>query len=236
MSAEFDHPDDLIAWNRLATVVRVLSGTAHDVNNALQIIAGSAELLENQAGLSESGRRAVIRIRAQSARAAGLVDELTRFARGAGPMQRVALKEIVIKAMSLRALMIRRTGLAIEMEADAFPLALVVGRSEQLLQAVLNMIMDAEQGLHQQKGGTMKIVLTEEDGQAVLQTIDNALASADRLRGFEIRTSSRPPAESSALGLDAARWIARAHGGDLALDLLPDGGRVTLRLPLARSG
>ena len=58
--------DDVISLNRLATVARVLSGTAHDVNNALQIIGGSAELLEGQPGLAEPARRALTRIRSQA--------------------------------------------------------------------------------------------------------------------------------------------------------------------------
>lgn len=43
-------PDDLIVLNRGATVARLLPGLAHEVNNALLVIAGTAELLEEQPG------------------------------------------------------------------------------------------------------------------------------------------------------------------------------------------
>ena len=70
MDAELG-PDDIVALNRLTTLAKVLAGTAHDVNNALQIIGGSAELLEGHADLPEAARRALRRIQGQSARAGG---------------------------------------------------------------------------------------------------------------------------------------------------------------------
>lgn len=235
MSSEPDL-DDLIARNRLATVARVLSGTAHDVNNALQIIGGSAELLENHPGLTDGAKRALARIRAQSVRAGALIEELTRFAKGREePTVRVALKDIVHKAVSLRTLMIRRAGLAMEFEGENAPSAVVSGRADQLLQAVLNVIMDAEQALDRLKGGVMRSVLSEEAGDAVLRVFDNAPDPADppRPRGFDVPGTNRPVSDLSPLGLDAARLIARAHGGDLALDRATTGSCVTLRLPLA---
>ena len=40
-------PDEALQEvNRLWTIARAFSNTAHDVNNALQVIAGSAELIE----------------------------------------------------------------------------------------------------------------------------------------------------------------------------------------------
>src|SRR6476620_10098693 len=45
-------PDDLISLNRLTTVARTVVGTAHALNNALQVIAGSAELLAQQKELT----------------------------------------------------------------------------------------------------------------------------------------------------------------------------------------
>lgn len=237
MSSDTD-PEDLVAWNRLATVARVLAGTAHDVNNALQIIGGSAELLENQQGLTDSARRALARIRAQSARAGGLIDDLTRFSKGREePPGRVTLTEVVAKALSLRALIIRRAGLTVEFDAETAPAVAVAGRADQLLQAVLNIIMDAEQALDRQKGGAIRVVLHEEAGAAVLRTFDNAPAAGELpcRRGFDVPGAERPASSTSALGLNAARLIAQAHGGDVTLEQSPAGGCVTLRLPAVKT-
>ena len=37
--------DDQLTLNRQATMARLVSGAAHEVNNALQVISGSVELL-----------------------------------------------------------------------------------------------------------------------------------------------------------------------------------------------
>jgi len=40
-----------LTLNRLATIARLVAGAAHEVNNALQVIGGSAELLQNRTDL-----------------------------------------------------------------------------------------------------------------------------------------------------------------------------------------
>jgi C4-dicarboxylate-specific signal transduction histidine kinase len=224
--------DELIALNRLVTIARVVPGTAHEVNNALQIIGGSAELLETPQGQSDSARRALARIRGQSARAAALMDDLTRFARpGEEPLVRVRFKDVIARAGALRGVMIRRAGMSIAFDADAAPDLEIKARPGQLLQAVLNMIMDAEDALERRKGGTIAVALTEESGQAVLRVRDNGSA-ATAVRGFGIAPDLIRFGEHTRLGLDAARLIARNHGGDVTLEALPEGGEVTLRWPL----
>ena len=42
-------PTDLLTLNRAATVARLLAGVAHEVNNALQVIGGTTELLQDHA-------------------------------------------------------------------------------------------------------------------------------------------------------------------------------------------
>jgi signal transduction histidine kinase len=235
MSSEPEH-DDLIALNRLLTVERILAGTAHDVNNALLIIGGSAELLESQDGLSDAARRALIRIRGQSARAAGLIDDLMQFARDRGDQaSRVGLKDLLAKAGAFRALMIRRAGLALEIPGDDATGAEVTGRAPQLLQIVLNMVMHAEQRLAQTKGGSITLLLAEERGEAVLRVLDNARETGDPGAAAPAAAAGRG-APARVAGLEAARLIARAHGGELSVEATPGGGCSTLRLPLARPG
>lgn len=229
-------PDEVIILNRLATVARVLAGTAHDVNNALQIIGGSAEMLEAGDDLSDPGRRALQRIRNQAARAAALVEDLMLFARDRGePSSRVSLKEIVSKALALRAFMIRRAGLVLDYDAARSPSAEITGRAAPLQQVVLNVIMNAEQAVGGRTGGTISLRLREESGEAVLRIIDNGPGLSETVRdlAFEPLVTTRPAPESCGLGLAAARLIARAHGGDLSFEPRDDGACASLRLPLA---
>lgn len=215
-------PADAIAQNRLMTVARVLSATVHDVNNALQIIGGSAELLENQPALTEAGRRATSRIRAQAARAAGLLDELTALARNTGEgTARVSLRDVVGRALSFRALMIRRAGLTLAFDADQAPAAVVLGRGGELLQAVINLLLDSETALAAPQGGAITVQLTEEAGAAVLRIDDNGAEGVAPAPGAV-------PMERLVPAL-----IARGHGGDLTVSRSPLGSSRVMRVPLA---
>src|SRR3954449_12943614 len=126
-------PDDLISLNRLTTVARTLVGTAHALNNALQVIAGSAELLTQQKDLGEGSRRAVDRIQQQTARAAETLSELMQFARDAQNTRgQLALRAIAAKAVSLRAFSARRAGLTLSFDTPDAVSGTVHGRPGQL--------------------------------------------------------------------------------------------------------
>ena len=228
-------PDDIVALNRLTTLAKVLAGTAHDVNNALQIIGGSAELLEGQADLPDSARRALRRIQSQSARAASAVADVMRFARDRGDVTNaVSLKDVVIRAIAMRLFLVRRAGLVLDFDAAESPSPQVRARASQLQQAVLNLIMNSEQALAGQLGGTIAITLAEDGGHALVQVVDNGAGPDETLgdRAFDAFVTTRARTESPGLGLAAARIIARAHGGDVALEDRKPGCCATLRLPL----
>jgi signal transduction histidine kinase len=226
--------DAIISLNRLATVARVVSGTAHDVNNALQIIGGSAELLESQPDLGEPARRALTRIRVQAARAAGLIEDLSKFARDRGDASaRVSLRSIAAQAVAFRGLMIRRAGLSLAFAPESSPAADVTGRSGQLLQAAINMIIDAETAFEGQKGGSITLTVTEESGDAVLSVANNGPDRSDRLAARGLADTAPSPLDAHT-GLTAARLIAAAHGGQLTRELVGDGEVLIFRLPLLR--
>jgi len=229
-------PDDIVALNRLITLARVLAGTAHDVNNALQIIGGSAELLEGRDDLPDPARRALRRIQSQSARAASAVSDVMRFARDRGDVTAVvSMKDVVIRAMAMRLFLVRRAGIVLDFDAAESPAPKVSGRASELQQAVLNLIMNAEQALAGQLGGTISMSLSEESGQAVLRTLDNGPGLDESLgeRAFDAFVTTRSRRDSPGLGLAAARIIAHAHGGELTVEPAKPGCCATLRVPLA---
>jgi signal transduction histidine kinase len=228
--------EDLIALNRLATIARVLAGTAHDVNNALQIISGSAEMLAGQPEMTDLSRRAIQRIQTQSARAAAAVTEVMQFAREQGDAAaRVSLRDVGSRAAMLRAYAVRRAGLRLEFDADGVPPALVNGHRAQLLQAVLNLIMTAEQALRGMPEGTIRLAIRETPDAVRLTVTDGGRGLPPELSGrlFEPFVSTHPVPDTPGLGLTAARLIARAHGGEVTVANASPGCEATLRLPPA---
>lgn len=226
--------DDLIALNRAATVARLLAGTAHEVNNALLVISGSAELLEDApspAALSKG----LTRIRTQSARAAAVITDVLAFARGSTAVTgRVNLREIAASAVNLRAYAISRAGLKIAFSAATDRTFVVEGSAVLLLQAILNLIANAEQALAAGRG-SIDVQLTATAGQVALAVLDSGpgVPLDERSRIFLPHVTIGAAPDGFGLGLPAARAIAARHGGSLDLELSATGAAFVMYLPLA---
>lgn len=229
-------PDELISLNRLTTVARTMVGTAHALNNALQVIAGSAELLAQQKDLTEGTRRAVDRIQQQTSRAAETLNELMQFARDTQSVPgHLSLRTVAAKAIGLRSFSARRAGLTLSFDETSTATAMVRGRPGQLLQLVLNLIMNAEQALQGRAGGSIVLAVSESTDAVTLTVADNGPgvppALSDRL--FEPFASGHLAPDTHGLGLAAARAIARQHGGDVVVESAAGGCRAILSLPKA---
>jgi signal transduction histidine kinase len=232
-----DRPDgdDLVTLNRAAVIARLLAGAAHEVNNALLVIGGTAELLEDRVDSPEAVGKGLARIRAQTAKAAGAVSEVLSFARGAPDARgSVNLRETAAAAVGLRSYAIGRAGLTIDFAAPEAVAFIVEGSRVLLQQAILNLIANAEQALAGTRGGAIRVALSERDGFADLRVSDTGggVPEAERARIFEPFVTTRGRDESTGLGLPAARRIAEMHGGSLTLREASTGAEFVLTLPL----
>jgi signal transduction histidine kinase len=226
--------DDLVTLNRTATVVRLVAGVFHELNNSLQVIGGLAELLQDTPGLPGSVTDGLRRIHAQNAKAGSAIAEVMAFARQkTDPRGRVNMRDLTMRAVGLRAFAIGRARLAIVFEPPRGGVVDVNGHANLLMQAVLNLIVNAEQSLAGQPGGTIHVEMEMPQGWVVLRVSDNGRgvdpAMADRL--FEPFATTRPRDESSGLGLYVARQIAEQHDGTLTLEPASTGACFALRLP-----
>ena len=229
-------PIDLLTLNRAATVARLLSGVAHEVNNALQVIGGTTELLQSTPGLPSAVLDGLQRIVEQNTRAATAIQEVTLFARqkmeGLG---RTNLREIANRSAALRSFAIGRARLSIAVDAPPTGRFLVTGNAGLLQLALLNLIVNAEQALAGQQGGAIRVVLEESPGYVNLRVSDNGpgveRAAADDL--FKSFFTTRSREEASGLGLSVARLVAEQCGGTLTLEDGSPGATFTMRLPAA---
>ena len=227
---------DLLTLNRAATVARLLAGVTHEINNALQVIGGTTELLQTTPGLSASVLEGLQRIVLQNARAATAIQEVMLFARPRTEARgRANLREIANQSAALRAFAIGRARLTMTVDASPTGRFFVNGNASLLQLAVLNLIINAEQALAGQKDGAIRVKLDESDGEVVLRVSDNGPgvdhAAAEEL--FEAFFTTRSRDEASGLGLSVARLVATQHGGTLTLKDQDAGACFEMRLPSA---
>jgi signal transduction histidine kinase len=230
-------PKHHLTLNRLSTIARLVAGAAHEVNNALQVIGGSAELLQNRTDLPEPVQKTLTRIREQSARAASAMTGVVALSRAQPEgTYLVDLCDVASRAVELRRYSIGRADLTVTLDTPGMP-QLVNGHRLHLLQAVLNLIQNAEQVLAPRRAGLIRVQVAEDESHVVLRVADDGpgVAAADAERIFLPFVSSSPRPESTGLGLSVAREIAIAHRGSLDLESVPQGASFRLRVPKAPS-
>ena len=227
--------DALIGLNRLATVARLLSGAAHEVNNALQVISGTVEILEMRTDLPPEAAETLSRLRAQSARAAvalGRVMAFTRTPRGAtGP---VNVRELVEDSLALRDFAVRRARLSTRLEADREIACVVTGNRGDLQQVLVNLIINAEQALAG-AAGTIVVRLEAEARHILVRVMDEGrgVDVAPAERAFHPFVTGGNPFDTPGLGLWAGRLLVEQHGGTLELEQHATGTAFVMRLPAA---
>ena len=157
----FPGREDLVTLNRSATVSRLVSGVFHELNNSLQVIGGLAELLQDTPGIPPSVADGLRRIHGQNAKAGVAIAEVMAFARQKTDERgRVNMRDLTTRAVR-PALLCHRSRpaddrLSSRRRAES---STSQGFANLLLQVVLNLIVNAEQALAGQQGGTIRVEL-----------------------------------------------------------------------------
>jgi C4-dicarboxylate-specific signal transduction histidine kinase len=228
---------ELAQAERLASLGRFVAGIAHELNNPLQGVLGHLELLRRE-GRVPTGIRRELRIVAREAeRAARIVGNLLVFAGGrTAPKRPIRLNTLVSQAVALRAPSCKAARIAIASQLDKEHPRVMANRV-LLQQALLNILVNAEQELTAAGGGRIDVSthVVWPDGVVRLRVRDTGpgIASEALPRVFEPFYSTKEVGRGTGLGLATAYGTVKDHGGTLAADNHPDGGAVfTIELPV----
>ena len=110
----------VVRQERLAAVGVLVSGVAHELNNPLQAILGTAELLERQPGMSPDALDEISFLKTQSGRAREIIRNLSRFSsQQSGPPTPVDLRDVVAEVVQLRRRDLDSSGVALDVEVTS---------------------------------------------------------------------------------------------------------------------
>jgi signal transduction histidine kinase len=227
----------LAQTEKLASLGQFIAGIAHELNNPLQGVVGHLELLRRQGRVPAGIRRELGIVTREADRAARIVGNLLAFSGGRPAHQRpLQLNALVARTLALRS----ATWKALRIEGvrrldDRKPL--VTGNRLLLQQALLNVLINAEQELSAIGGGRI-VVSTRvlDQGELVRLTVRDTGPgiAADALpRLFEPFFSTKEVGQGTGLGLAITYGILKDHRGTISAENHQDGGAVfTIELPI----
>lgn len=225
----------LIQSERLAAMGQMIAGVAHELNNPLTAILGVTELLRDQAA-DETACRQLDLAHRQARRAAHIVQSLLVFSRPSTPRSTLLhLPDLLQRTLQLHEHSLRANHIHVDLAARP-DLPTVLGDSNQLTQVFLNLIVNAEQAIHEvRERGTLRIRLGVVGERVLITFQDDGVGIRRELlpRIFDPFFTTKRPGRGTGLGLSICMAIIREHNGDISAQPLPDGGSVfTVSLPV----
>jgi two-component system NtrC family sensor kinase len=233
VSDELRLRDQLVHSERLSAVGELVAGVAHEINNPLQTIVGSIELMMEDRP-NPSTRRDLEVVRREAARAGQIVRNLLSFVRRSARDRLAAdLNDLVRATVGLRKYHLEQHGIQLATQFYPGALKAIVNR-EEIQQIVLNLIVNAEQAiLSTGRVGSIALRTYPAGAHHVIEVSDDGPGVDADLRGriFEPFFTTKDVGDGTGLGLSIAHGIAVAHGGSLDLCDSTAGACFRLSLP-----
>lgn len=235
----------LIQTEKLAAVGRFGTWVAHEINNPIAIITSTAQHLLKKLGDKQiskiktadliDGVNAFKKIVEEGERCGRIISGILQFSSQETPkMQMVDINEVAEEILSIVAynLSLRKIGIKRRLVND---LPKVEGDIDQLKQAVLNMVLNAQHAMPD--GGELKVktLYNFEDRIVEIKFADTGIGITDLIRDkiFEPFFSTRGIGEGTGLGLSVSYGIIKAHNGSIDVEsVIGKGTRFTIKLPV----
>ena len=207
----------VVRQERLAAVGLLVSGVAHELNNPLQAILGTAELLERDPHLNEVLEELTL-IKTQSGRAREIIRNLSRFVSPqSGPPTLVDLRSVISEVIQLRRHDLEKSSIAIDVEISTSAKVLV--NATELEQVTLNFVINAQQSIEAagRERGRILIRLSEAGRKVRLDVQDDGpgVSPENEPKLFQPFFTTTPVGKGTGLGLSVSYGIIDSYGGTI---------------------
>ncbi len=224
----------MLHTERMASMGVIASVVAHELNNALSGAIGCLELL--QPGAAPDQRELVVSALQELQRSAQIVLDLKGYARVEdGMAERVEIAELIAGLVRLHRYHVNAEetpALQVHLQAD---LPALEGNRNQMLQALLNLVRNAEDAVGSLPEERRQLLLDVrlQDDVLRLAVIDRGPGVPSELRGrlFDPFYSTKQVGYGTGLGLTVVQAVAAGHGGRVEVSDT-DGGGATFALLL----
>jgi signal transduction histidine kinase len=235
------HMQSLELAERLATLGKVASGIAHEINNPLGIILNRIECMEDDAErlpMSAELRRDLMTIRSHAERISRVTKSILTFSRGTvSTLKPVEMNSVVRSCLAMAGE--RTSALSVRLESTlAASLPPIMGDRDRLETVLLNLINNGIDAVSARSGAGLVAVQTsviEMEGQSWVEicVADNGpgIPSSNIDRVFDPFFSTKPAGQGTGLGLFLTYGIVSDHRGRIEVNNGESGAIFTVVLP-----
>ena len=237
VEAQLAHQREALHQNeKLAALGELLAGVAHELNNPLSVIIGQALLLqETSSDLTATGR--LMKINRAADRCVRIVRTFLSMARQQPRRsERLDLNALVRQTLEVAEHGLHSSGVELVLRlASALPP--IEGDGDQLIQAMANLVFNAENALRDVAGPRRLEVETRVEGRLVQVVVrDNGpgIPADLQRRVFEPFFTTKEVGSGTGIGLSYCHRVIEAHDGRIRLESAPGrGATFTIALPCA---
>ena len=228
----------VVRQERLAAVGLLVSGVAHEVNNPLQGILGTAELLEQEPGLNKQALEEIAFLKTQAGRAREIIRNLSRFtSQQSGPPTLLDLNDVIKEVVQLRQRDLDSARVTLDVQVSSR--RKVYANFTELEQVTLNFVINAQQSIENSRAvGRVLIRLLDVGKKVRLEVHDNGpgVKKEDEAKLFQPFFTTKPVGKGTGLGLSVSYGIIDAYGGTIGYSRNEWGGATFFfELPAAET-
>jgi two-component system NtrC family sensor kinase len=226
----------LLHAEKMATVGKLVSGVAHEVNNPLTAILGFTDLLLENPEVPEAAKSDLRVVLQEAQRTKVIVQNLLSFARQS-PARRQAMQvtSVLRHTLKLRSYDFVSHGVDVVEHLDP-RLPEIIGDPQQLQQVFLNILNNAYDAVREGGQPGRIEIFTVRRGECVEVSIrDNGPGIPQPELIFDPFYTTKEVGKGTGLGLSICYGIVREHSGEIFCENNQEGPGCTfvVRLPLA---
>jgi hypothetical protein len=223
---------------KLSSIGLLAAGVAHEINTPLTGVSSYTQMLLGMLAETDPKHALLQKIRRQTDRATGIVNNLLNFSRtgGATDFAEVNLARVLDDTLQLLEPQLRQNRVEIEREY-ATDLPRVYGNAGKLQQVFTNLLLNARDAIPDGGRITLRAAFSDDRDALSVEVVDNGngIAPENVARIYDPFFTTKGVGRGTGLGLAVSYGIVQEHSGHIAVESAPGRG-TTFRITLPTAG
>jgi PAS domain S-box-containing protein len=218
---------------KLSSIGLLAAGVAHEINTPLTGVSSYTQMLLGMLAEADPKHALLQKIRRQTDRATGIVNNLLNFSRTGGAMDfaEVNLARVLDDTLQLLEPQLRQNRVEIAREYAA-ELPCVYGNAGKLQQVFTNLLLNARDAIPDGGRITLRAYVSDREALTV-EVVDDGIGIAPEnvARIYDPFFTTKGVGRGTGLGLAVSYGIVQEHSGHIAVESAPGRG-TTFRITL----